>query len=275
MTVGFVGLGNIGKPMALRLAAGGGDLVVYDVMPEPVAGLVAAGATQAATVAELAGQVDVLCVMVRDDDQVRDVLGQALGALKPGSVFVVHSTVAPLTPRQLQVTASRHDVLVVDAPVSGGAVGAADGTLAILVGGSEEAYAKALPVLERMGNLVVHAGPIGAGTQMKLARNMMHFTAFTAATEAQRLAEAAGLDLVALGNVVRHTDAITGGPGAIMHRATAAPLAEDDFWHGVFTHVVALGEKDLGFAIELADKLGVDVPLAREAKERLAKGLGL
>lgn len=279
MTVGFVGLGNIGKPMALRLAqtatSGAGDMVVFDVAPDPVAELVAAGATEAGSVAELAGRVDVLCVMVRDDDQVRDVLGQALGTMRPGSVFVVHSTVAPLTPRQLEVTASRHDVLVVDAPVSGGAMGAIEGTLAIMAGGSEAAYAAAEPVLDRMGTLVVHAGPIGAGTQFKLARNMMHFTAFTAATEAQRLAEAAGLDLVALGNVVRHTDAITGGPGAIMHRSTTAPLAEDDFWHGVFTHVVALGEKDLGFAIELADKLGVDVPLAREAKDRLAKGLGL
>jgi len=275
VTVGFVGLGNIGKPMALRLASGEGDLVVYDVAPEPVAELVTAGAEAASSVAELAGRADVLCVMVRDDDQVRDVLGEALGSMRPGSVFVVHSTVAPLTPRQLEVTASRHDVLVVDAPVSGGAMGAADGTLAIMVGGSEAAYDAARPVLERMGTKVVHAGPIGAGTQFKLARNMMHFTAFTAATEAQRLAEAAGLDLVALGDVVRHTDAITGGPGAIMHRDTTAPLAEDDFWHGVFTHVVALGEKDLGFAIELADKLGVDVPLAREAKERLAKGLGL
>jgi 3-hydroxyisobutyrate dehydrogenase-like beta-hydroxyacid dehydrogenase len=275
MTVGFVGLGNIGKPMALRLASGDDDLYVFDVMPEPVAELVAAGATEAASVAELAAQVDVLCVMVRDDDQVRDVLGQAIGSLKAGAVFVVHSTIGPLTPRQLEVTASRHDVLVLDAAVSGGPMGAIEGTLAIMCGGSEAAYVAAKPVLDRMGTKVVHAGPIGAGTQMKLARNMMHFTAFTAATEAQRLAEAAGLDLVELGNVVRHTDAVTGGPGAIMHRATTAPLAEDDFWHGVFTHVVALGEKDLGFAIELADKLGVDVPLAREAKERLAKGLGL
>ena len=272
MTVGFVGLGNIGKPMAQRLAAGD-DLVVHDVAPEPVAALVAAGARSAASVAELAGQVDVLCVMVRDDDQVRDVLGEALGTARPGLVVVVHSTVAPLTPRQLQVTAGRHDVLVVDAPVSGGAMGAADGTLAIMVGGSEEAYAAARPVLERMGSSVVHAGPIGAGTQMKLARNMMHFVAFTAATEAQRLAEAAGLDLVELGHVVRHTDAITGGPGAIMHRDTTAPLAEDDFWFGVFDHVRTLGEKDLSFAIELADTLGVDVPLARHARERLAKGL--
>ena len=106
-------------------------------------------------------------------------------------------------------------------------------------------------------------------------RNLLHFASFTAATEAQRLAEAAGLDLVALGDVVRHTDAITGGPGAIMHRDTTAPIDETDFWHGVFGHVVALGEKDLGFAIELAEELDVEVPLARLALDRLAPGLGL
>jgi 3-hydroxyisobutyrate dehydrogenase len=99
--------------------------------------------------------------------------------------------------------------------------------------------------------------------------------AFTAVTEAQRLAEAAGLDLKALGDVVRHTDAITGGPGAIMHRETTAPLAPDDFWYGVFDHVRALGEKDLAFATQLADQLGVDVPLATLALERLGPGLGL
>ena len=121
----------------------------------------------------------------------------------------------------------------------------------------------------------MHAGPLGAGTRMKLARNLIHFVAFTAVTEAQRLAEAAGLDLVALGEVVRHTDAITGGPGAIMYRDTTAPLDPDDFWYGVFDHVRALGEKDLSFAIELAGTLGVDVPLAQLARENLAKGLGL
>ncbi len=274
-TVGFVGLGNIGAPMAKRLLSQDVPLHVYDVAPGPVAELVAAGAKEAASVAELAAAVDVLCVMVRDDDQVREVLGLALGSAREGLVVVVHSTVAPQTPRQLEITASKHGVLLVDAPVSGGAMGAAEGTLAILVGGSDEAYAAARPALEAMGTKVVHAGPIGSGTAFKLARNMMHFVAFTAATEAQRLAEAAGLDLRALGDVVRHTDAITGGPGAIMHRETTAPLTEDDFWHGVFTHVTALGEKDLTFAIELADSLGVDVPMAREALPRLGKGLGL
>jgi 3-hydroxyisobutyrate dehydrogenase len=144
-----------------------------------------------------------------------------------------------------------------------------------MVGGSAEAFAAVEPVLSVMGSKTVHAGPVGAGTRMKLARNLLHFVSFTAATEAQRLAEASGLDLVTLGEVVRHTDAITGGPGAIMHRDSTARLTPDDFWHGVFGHVVALGEKDLGFAIGLADQLGVDVPLARLARTHLAHGLGL
>jgi 3-hydroxyisobutyrate dehydrogenase len=279
-TVGFVGLGNIGKPMALRLArraqaSGELSLSVYDVMPEPLAELEAAGATVTGSVAELVADVDVLCVMVRDDDQVRDVLGQALGSARDGLVVVVHSTVAPETPRQLEITAAKHGVLLVDAPVSGGAMGAADGTLAIMVGGTDEAFAAARPALDALGSKVIHAGTIGAGTKFKLARNMMHFISFTAATEAQRLAEAAGLDLRALGDVVRHTDAITGGPGAIMHRETAAPIEDGDFWMGVFSHVADLGEKDLRFATELGESLGVDTPLADLALRRLRTGLGL
>jgi 3-hydroxyisobutyrate dehydrogenase-like beta-hydroxyacid dehydrogenase len=264
--VGFVGLGNIGKPMALRLAAADGiELTVHDVLADPVAELVAAGARAATAVEEL--DADVVCVMVRDDEQVR----QVASAVGPGPVLVIHSTVAPGTPGELQ----ERGLTVLDAPVSGGPMGAAEGTLAILVGGDGEAFAAARPALEAMGSRVVHAGAIGAGTRMKLARNLIHFVAFTAVTEAQRLAEAAGLDLIELGEVVRHTDAVTGGPGAIMHRDTTAPLAEDDFWHGVFDHVRAIGEKDLSFAIELAATLGVDVPLAQLSRENLAKGLGL
>ncbi|MEI7057268.1 NAD(P)-binding domain-containing protein [Nocardioides sp. CCNWLW239] len=276
---GFVGLGNIGKPMALRLAGTDGiELWVHDIAEEPVAELGAAGAQTAASVGELAAAVDVLSVMVRDDDQVRQVLSEAITADRSTQTpltVLVHSTVAPDTPAELAATAGPHGVHVLDAPVSGGPMGAAEGTLAILVGGDPEAYAAAAPVLEAMGSKVVHAGPVGAGTQLKLARNLLHFASFTAATEAARLAEGAGLDLKTLGEVVRHTDAITGGPGAIMHRETTAPIEETDFWHGVFGHVVALGEKDLGFAVGLADELGVDVPLARLALERLALGLGM
>ncbi|MFE6647412.1 NAD(P)-binding domain-containing protein [Nocardioides sp. NPDC057772] len=276
---GFVGLGNIGKPMALRLAGTDGvELWVHDIAEAPVAELGAAGAKTAASVAELASAVDVLSVMVRDDDQVRQVIAEVIAADRSEQApltVLVHSTVAPETPAELAATAEPHGVRVLDAPVSGGPMGAADGTLAILVGGTPEAYAAAAPVLAAMGSKVVHAGEIGAGTKLKLARNLLHFASFTAATEAQRLAEAAGLDLKELGEVVRHTDAITGGPGAVLYRDTTAPIEETDFWHGVFGHVAALGEKDLGFAIELADKLGVEVPLARLALERLAPGLGM
>jgi len=273
--VGFVGLGQIGRPMAQRLLGWPGGLWIHDVVQESMEELAAAGATVAGSVGELARNVDLVCVMVRDDGQVHDVLREVLAAGREGLTVAVHSTVAPSTPRRLSDLAASRGVQVVDAPVSGGAMGASAGTLAVMVGGSEEAFAACREPFALMSSKVVHAGPVGSGTRMKLARNLLHFVAFTAATEAQRLAEAAGLDLVALGDVVRHTDAITGGPGAIMHRATTAPLDPDDFWYSVFAHVRALGEKDLRFAAELAGELGVDVPLAREALDRLGPGLGL
>jgi len=282
--VGFVGLGNIGKPMALRLAASDTvDVQVFDVADEPVKELVDAGAAAAESVAAIGNWADVICVMVRDDDQVRAVLEEVVADLKARDTvqpvqFVVHSTVAPETPAELEAlvaTSCPFAIELLDAPVSGGPMGAADGSLAILVGGTGEAFKAAEPVLSVMGSKVVHVGPLGRGTQFKLARNLLHFVSFTAATEAARLAEAAGLDLVALGEVVRHTDAITGGPGAILHRDTTAPIEPGDFWLDVFEHVRALGEKDLAFAIELADRLDVDVPLSRLALQRLASGLGL
>lgn len=282
--VGFVGLGNIGKPMVLRLAADSEvDLRVFDLATEPVDELVAAGATAAESVAELGNWADVLCVMVRDDDQVRGVLDEVLANLKSRSSFVpvsfiVHSTVAPETPVRLQEAVSNvcgFAIEVIDAPVSGGAMGAADGSLAFMVGASGEGFKAVEPVLSVMGSKVVHAGELGAGTRFKLARNLLQFVSFTAAAEAARLAEAAGIDIVALGDVVRHTDAITGGAGAIMHRDTTAPIEPGDFWFGVFEHVAALGEKDLSFAIELAERLNVEVPLSRLALARLASSLGL
>jgi 3-hydroxyisobutyrate dehydrogenase len=286
--VGFIGLGNIGKPMALRLAAssaadGDVELRVFDVADEPVKELIDAGATAAESVPALANWADVLCVMVRDDDQVRSVLKEVLSDLKPRDTFlpvsfVIHSTVSPTTPAELEAEVGKvcpFAIELIDAPVSGGPMGAADGSLAIMVGATTEGFEAVKPVLSVMGSKVVHAGPLGRGTQFKLARNLLHFVSFTAATESARLAEAAGIDLVALGEVVRHTDAITGGPGAILHRDTTAPIEPGDFWHGVFSHVVALGEKDLRFAVELAEKLDIDVPLARLALDELAPGLGL
>ena len=274
---GFVGLGQMGRPMALRLA-GTLDLTVCDVDAAAVGALVAAGARAASTPADVARDARVVCVMVRDDDQVRDVLTGPDGVFRgaaEGTVVAVHSTIGVGTARELAAAGEGVGVRVVDAPVSGGALGARDGRLAIMVGGDADAFARARPVLDLLGDLVVHAGPVGAGTRAKLARNLIHFVGFAAAGEAARLAEAAGVDPALLGRIVRHTDAITGGPGALLLRDTAAPVAAGDPWLPILAGVSTLGEKDLRLACELATDVDVDVPFARLAYERLAADIGL
>jgi 3-hydroxyisobutyrate dehydrogenase-like beta-hydroxyacid dehydrogenase len=273
--IGFIGLGAIGRPMAHRLTAWDGGLTVSDIDPEPLAELEDAGARAASSVADLAAECGVISVMVNTDDQVRDVIRQIAPAARAGTVVAVHSTISPSLPREIETIGRNHDLLVLDAPVSGGAMGAADGTLAIMVGGPDAAFAAVMEPLALLGTEVVHCGPVGSGTAAKLARNLLHFVAFTAVGEAQRLAEAAGIDLQELGRIVRHTDSITGGPGAIMHRATAREMAPDDDWFPIFDHVRALGEKDLAHVIELAGQLDVDVPMAQFASVHLAAALGL
>lgn len=276
--VGFVGLGNMGAPIARRLLAWPGGLVVCDVRPESTEPFVSEGAAAAATPAELARTARLISVTVVDDAQVCDVVDGPDGILRtaaPGTVIAVHSTISDSTAVELAATCAATGVHLVDAPVSGGAPGAEKGELAVMVGGPREVYEACKPAFALWAGMPVHAGEVGAGTRMKLARNLLHFISFTAAAEASRLAEAAGVDIAKLGRVVRHTDAITGGAGAIMLRDTTAPIDADDFWHGVFTHVRGLGEKDLSLALGLADRVGVDLPLGTLALRDLGTGLGV
>jgi len=273
--VGFIGLGQIGAPMAGRLVNWPGGLHVYDIRPDAATSLVAHGATLAASVAEIGAACDVISVMVLDDAQVRRVMAELLTTARPGTVIAVHSTIRAETAEELAPMAAAQGVDLLDVPVSGGFVGAHDGTLAAMVGGEREAYERAKPVLATWASVIVHMGPAGAGTRTKLARNLMHFIAFTGAGEAQRLAEAAGLDLRKLARVVRHSDSVTGGPGAIMLRDTTAPMALDDQWREIFEHTRGLGEKDLALALELADGYGLDLPLAKQALEDFGTSLGL
>ena len=154
-------------------------------------------------------------------------------------------------------------------------MGAHAGTLALMVGGSDDAVATVRPALDRLGTLVAHVGPIGSGTRAKLARNLIGFAAYAAVGEASRLAEAAGVDLVQLGEVVRHSDRVTGGPGSVMIRAATGPLPADDGLRPIFAHTRDLGEKDLELALHLAEELGVDVPFARLAHDTLGAALGV
>lgn len=277
--VGFIGLGQIGAPMATRLLGWPGGLVVCDARPEALEPFVAEGATAAATPAEVAAAgATVISVMVRDDDQVRDVVDGESGILRtaaPGTVIAVHSTISAETAVALAARAAEVGVDVVDAPVSGGFVGAHEGNLALMVGGDDDAVARCQAPFERFAGLVLHFGPVGAGTRAKIARNLISFASFAVVAESQRLAEAAGISLTRLARVVRHSDAITGGPGAIMLRRDTEPLADDDPLRPIMEHTRSLGEKDLALALALADELDVDVPLTAEAARSLAAGLGV
>ncbi|MEU2253163.1 NAD(P)-dependent oxidoreductase [Nocardia xishanensis] len=275
LRVGFIGLGNMGAPMAQRLVSWPGGLTVCDTRQEAARPFAEAGAAVADSIADVAAAADVVSVAVLDDAQVRAVVTELSCVAAPGTVIAVHSTIADLTAEELAVTCSERGIDLVDAPISGGAPGAKLGRLAVMVGGSASAFERVREPFGCFGDLVVHAGQVGAGTRMKLARNLLHFVAFSAATEAQRLAEAAGLDITTLGKIVRHSDAVTGGPGAIMLRDRTAPIEPDDFWLPILAHVRDLGEKDLGLALELGDRLDLDLPLARLALERLGPGLGV
>ena len=277
-TIGFIGLGQMGAPMARHLANWPGGLVVCDARPELAKPLEAEGAASAATPADLAGTCDVISVMVFDDEQVRDVVLGASGIVqraRPGTVVAIHSTIGVGTAEALAADIAQKGISIVDAPVSGGFMGARAGTLAALVGGPDDAVERCHEPFGRWAELVVHFGPTGAGTRAKLARNLLHFVAFTAAGEAQKLAEASGVDLAKLAEVVRHTDRVTGGPGAIMFRNSVARVDPGDPLYDTLAHVRALGEKDLTLALELARRLGLDLPLAEIALERFAEGLGV
>ncbi|MVU79545.1 NAD-binding protein [Nocardia sp. ET3-3] len=274
-SVGFIGLGNMGAPMAQRLVDWPGGLVVCDMRPDAVKPFADAGATTANSPADVAERCAVISVVVLDDDQVREVVNGLLQTAEPGTVIAVHSTISDTTAIELAAECATRGVEFVDAPISGGAPAAQRGSLAIMVGGTTTAFDTVREPFARFGSLVIHAGDVGAGTRMKLARNLLHFVAFTAAAEAQRLAEAAGLDITKLGKVVRHSDSHTGGPGAIMLRKTTSPVAADDFWFPILGHVRDLGEKDLALALDLAERLNVNLPLAQHALHDLGDGLGV
>lgn len=272
--LGYIGLGSMGAPMARRLVGWAGGLVVYDVRAEASAPFADAGAEVAASIADVAA-ADLISITVLDDAQVRDVVGELARHASPGTVIAIHSTIADSTAAELADQLAPQGIAVIDAPVSGGGGAADKGELAVMVGAPREVYERVKPVFKQWASLVIRAGEPGAGTRMKLARNMLTFTAFAAACEAMRLAEAAGIDLQALGRVVRHTDALTGGPGAIMIRDNMGDVDPGHWLYDTFTHTRGLGEKDLKLALALGDSVDVDLPLAQIAVRTLAAGLGV
>jgi len=272
--LGYIGLGNMGSPMATKMTEWPGGITVYDIRTEAMTPLAEKGASLADSVADVA-VADIIHITVLDDAQVREVVRELAAHAKPETVIAIHSTISDTTAVELARELKQQGIHIVDAPVSGGAAAAAKGELATMVGADREVYEQLKPAFKQWASLVIHAGQPGAGTRMKLARNMLTFTSYAAACEAMKLAEAAGLNLQALGRVVRHSDAQSGGPGAIMVREDMTQLASDHWLYDAFTHTRGLGEKDLSLALALGEAVDVDLPLAHVALQRLAEGLGV
>jgi 3-hydroxyisobutyrate dehydrogenase-like beta-hydroxyacid dehydrogenase len=197
--IGFVGLGNLGQPMARALLSGGWDVAVLDTAPDKAQPCVEHGARAATTPLDLAGCA-VVALAVPDDAAANAVLCGSdgtpglLAALDRDAIVLIHSTILPDTARRLAERAHDHGVDLLDAPVSGGADRALAGELTVMVGGEAAVLARARPVLETVGADVRHVGPPGAGAAVKLANQLMMFSALAGAHEALDLARAYGVD---------------------------------------------------------------------------------
>jgi 2-hydroxy-3-oxopropionate reductase len=254
--VGFVGLGVMGRPMARNLLRAGHPVVVWNRSAGPAAELAAAGATVARTPAELAAAAPVVLTMLPDLPQVEEVLrrdGGLLAGMDRGSVLVVLGTVSPVAVRDLGARLEPAGVAVVDAPVSGGDVGAEQATLSIMVGGRPEDVTRVRPYLEAMGTTVDHLGPLGAGQLAKACNQIVVAATLTALSEALVLARRGGLD-------PQRVFAVLGGGLAASRvlEVKGPKLLGGDFRPG---GAAAFQHKDLGFALAAAREEGVALPL--------------
>lgn len=267
MAIGFIGLGNIGKPMARHLLALNEELWVYDVAQAPVAELAAAGAKAAASPAELAERCRYIGLCVRDERDVESLLQGPDGLLaraQPDTLIAVHSTVphtAILRWFEQAAAAGKH---LIDAPMTGGAGGAEAGTLCYIVGGEEALIERARPLWDTSAARIVHAGGVGAGIMAKLCNNLMTYASFVAIHEAGKLANAAGLSMDVLNQVGEANGVITPQMRAFFNnrrlveeKGGAAALDAAMGPHG------RLGNKDLDAALLCAAALQVELPVTR------------
>ena len=274
--LGYIGLGNMGAPMAKRLVDWPGGLIVFDVRTEAMTPLAEAGATLADSVADVAA-ADIISVTVLNDEQVREVVGELAAHAKPGTVIAIHSTISPTPPSnwpnscEPQGHSHRRCTGQRRRPARPRRVSWPSWSAP-----TDEAFELVKPAFEQWASLVVHAGEPGAGTRMKLARNMLTSSRSPPRARRQKLAEAAGIDLQELGKVVRHTDAHhRRARRDHVPRRHETACARTTSCTSLFVHTRGLGEKDLSLALALGEAIGVDLPLAEVALKNLAAGLGV
>ncbi len=269
MRVGFIGTGNMGAPMAANVLGAGHDLVVHDLRREAAAELVEAGARWADSPKAAAADAEVVCLSLPGPPEVEDLViggGGLLDAMASGSILVDLSTNSPSLVKRLAERAAERGVGFLDAPVSGGVRGARKGTLAVMVGGAPDSFARCTPLFEAMGDNVFHVGEVGAGNVAKLVNNMLAFSSMMANAEALVLGAKAGVDPNVLWKIVRTSSganfAWEYGARAILRDRLAPTFAVD------------LACKDVGLATQLAAELDVPLTMGTTAEALLRRYQG-
>jgi 2-hydroxy-3-oxopropionate reductase len=264
-TVGFIGLGIMGGPMAANLVKAGFDVAGYNRSPEPIQRLVEQGGRGAGSLAEAVRDADVVATMVPDSPDVEAVtLGEdgIYAHAKPGTLHLDMSSIRPDVARKVGEAGRERGLRVLDAPVSGGEQGAIDATLSIMVGGDPQDYADARPVLEAVGKTVVHVGPLGSGQTVKAANQLIVAGTIELVAEAIVFLEAYGVDTEAAVKV------LAGGlaGNAILDRKAPAMLRRD-FTPGFR---IELHHKDMGIVTSAAREAGVVIPLGAVVAQLVA-----
>jgi 3-hydroxyisobutyrate dehydrogenase len=265
--IGFIGLGNMGLPMAQNLLKAGHEVQGFDMSPAQILALTASGGQAAAGVKAASSGAEIVITMLPAGQHVRDVyLGPdgVLSAVGAGTLLIDSSTIDVATARDVAAAAGKKGLAMLDAPVSGGVGGAQAGTLTFMVGGGDEAFARALPVLEKMGKTIVHAGGAGNGQAAKICNNMILGVSMIAVSEAFVLAEKLGLDAQKLYDISSKSS------GQCWSMTTYCPVpgpvptspANRDYKAG-FTAAMML--KDLKLAQDAAKAAGADTPLGADA----------
>lgn len=272
MRVGFIGLGHMGGPMCRNIIKGGHDVTVLDLSPAAVKACTDLGAKAAASPKDLAAEVDIVLTSL---PMPKDVEAVALGpdgiiaGAKQGTIYIDLSTNSPNMVRKIAAALAPKGITMIDAPVSGGAIGAEKGTIAIMVGGDKAAYDTCLPLFQSFGENISHLGELGSGCIAKIVNNMLAFCNMASAAEGLMLGAAAGIDPDALNQVIRNSSG-----NSMSYRGIAYKVLNGD-WSPSFT--VDLAYKDLHLALELADELGIPLPLGAQTHNlmRMARGMGM
>lgn len=272
-SIGFIGLGIMGSGMARNLLQAGFSVHIWNRTQARMTPLLDAGAKARTDPADVAAHTDIIITCVSDTADVEEVLLGPNGVIhgaRPGSLIVDTSTVSPQATCTIAENLGQKGLAMLDAPISGGSEGAANGTLSIMVGGSEPDLARAMPALKAMGSRITHVGGTGAGQMVKLVNQILVVGTMQAVSEALVFAQQGGLDLAKTLAAVEH-----GAAGSWMLSNRGSQAINRDYRPG-FT--IDLQQKDLRLVLQAADALGVPLPVTSQVfqlyRTLQARGLG-